>query len=62
LVALRDPPGLAAAIIQTLDHPLPKTILQEAARPFEIEASTDAYLDAMGLPRRMSEQTEETRA
>ena len=62
LVALRDPPGLAAAIIQTLDHPLPKTTLQEAARPFEIEASTDAYLDAMGLPRRMSEQTEETRA
>jgi hypothetical protein len=47
-----DPSAFAAAIIQTLDAPLPAQTLREAARPFEIEASTDAYLDAMGLPHR----------
>jgi glycosyltransferase involved in cell wall biosynthesis len=52
LVPMGDPSAFAAAIIQTLDAPLPAQTLREAARPFEIEASTDAYLDAMGLPHR----------
>jgi len=52
LVPMCDPPAFAEAVIATLDHPLPPEVLREAARPFEIEASTDAYLDAMGLPRR----------
>ena len=45
-------PALAAAMLATLDAPLPPETLREAARPYAIEAGTDAYLDAMGLPRR----------
>ena len=52
LVPLRDPVALAKAIVQTLNDPLPPKTLKEAARPFEIETATDAYLEAMGLPRR----------
>lgn len=51
LVPVGDEAGLAAAIIQTLDAPPPEALLRDAARPYEIEASTDAYLDAMRLPR-----------
>lgn len=50
------PPGnheaLAQALAQTLDHPHSGEYLRAAARPFAVETSTDAYLDAMGLPRR----------
>lgn len=52
LVPVGDDVALADAILATLENPPPKAVLQEAARVFEIEASTDAYLDAMGLPRR----------
>jgi glycosyltransferase involved in cell wall biosynthesis len=52
LVPTRDPGALADAILTTLDDPLPPDMLREAARPFEIEASTDAYLIQMGLPNR----------
>ncbi|WP_040731726.1 glycosyltransferase [Thiocapsa marina] len=51
LVPVGDADALAAAMMQTLDAPPPQTILRDAARPYEIEASTDAYLDAMRLPR-----------
>lgn len=51
LVAVDDEAALAMAIIDTLDQPLPAATLREAARPYEIEAATDAYLDAMRLPR-----------
>jgi len=50
LVPVGDHEALAASIIQTLDAPLPPEKLKEAARPYEIEASTDAYLAALGLP------------
>ncbi|NEV61238.1 glycosyltransferase [Thiorhodococcus minor] len=49
LVPVGDDAALAAAMQATLDDPLPPSRLKEAARRYEIEASTDAYLDAMGL-------------
>jgi glycosyltransferase involved in cell wall biosynthesis len=52
LVAVGDDAALARAMLATLEHPLPKRVLQQAARPYEIEASTDAYLNAMGLAAR----------
>ncbi|EGV28979.1 glycosyl transferase group 1 [Thiorhodococcus drewsii AZ1] len=52
LVAVGDDAGLAVAMAETLDAPLEVDFLRQAARPYEIEASADAYLDAMGLPHR----------
>ncbi len=49
LVAVGDHENLALAMAETLDKPLSSSFLKEAARPYEIEASTDAYLDALGL-------------
>jgi glycosyltransferase involved in cell wall biosynthesis len=51
LVPVNDDAALAQAMGATLDAPLPTALLREAARPYGIEAATDAYLDAMGLPR-----------
>jgi len=51
LVAVSDVDGLASSIVKTLDNPLSSDILKQAARPYEIEASTDAYLEALGLPK-----------
>jgi glycosyltransferase involved in cell wall biosynthesis len=51
LVPVGDDAALAAAMLQTLEAPPPEALLRDAARPYEIEASTDAYLDAMRLPR-----------
>ncbi len=50
LVPVGDDEAMAQAMVQTLDNPLPADVLKEAARPYEIEASTDAYLAALGLP------------
>lgn len=50
LVEMGDYAGLASAMIQTMDNPLPAGTLQEAAIPYEIEASTNSYLDAFSLP------------
>jgi glycosyltransferase involved in cell wall biosynthesis len=50
LVPVGDDAALAEAMQVTLDEPLPREALQQAARRFEIEAATSAYLDAMGLP------------
>jgi len=49
LVAIGDVEQLATAIRKVLDHPLPRDLLQEAVLPYEIERSTSAYLQAMGL-------------
>jgi glycosyltransferase involved in cell wall biosynthesis len=51
LVPVSDYKAMARAISATLDAPLPSEMLREAARPYAVEASTDAYLDAFGLPR-----------
>jgi glycosyltransferase involved in cell wall biosynthesis len=52
LVPVGDDSALAWAMGGTLDAPPGAALLRDAARPYEIEASTDAYLDAMGLPPR----------
>jgi glycosyltransferase involved in cell wall biosynthesis len=51
LVPVDDVAALAQAMLDTLDVPLPAARLHAAARPYAIEAATDAYLDAMRLPR-----------
>jgi len=53
LVPVRDSAALAEAMQRALDAPLPAGELKQAARPFEIEAATDAYLAAMGLDSRI---------
>lgn len=53
LVPVGDDCALAEAIDATLDAPLPRAALQQAARRFEIESATSAYLKAMGLPERL---------
>ena len=50
LVPVGDDVALAAVMMRTLDAPPAKEQLRTAARPYEIEAATDAYLAAMGLP------------
>jgi len=52
LVPVGDDASLAKAISATLAHPLSGEELKRAALPYEIEASTDAYLQALGLPLR----------
>jgi hypothetical protein len=41
--------GLARAILETLTEPLDSATLKLAAEPYTVEASTDRYLDALGL-------------
>lgn len=55
LVAVDDDAALADALAQLLDAPLPRETLQAAARRYEIEAATDEYLRAFGLPPRASD-------
>lgn len=50
LVPVGDVPALAAALNALLDTPADRQALRAAARPYEIERATDAYLAAMGLP------------
>jgi len=61
LVPVDDHQAMARAITATLDAPLPRQTLRQAARPYEIEASTDAYLDAFGLPRQAGSSAESGR-
>lgn len=51
LVPVGNHEAMAEALAATLDAPLPTETLRQAARPYGVEASTDAYLDAFGLPR-----------
>lgn len=50
LVAVQDDIALSQAIIDTLDHPLPKNMLQQAAKPYSVSSATTAYLGAFNLP------------
>lgn len=50
LVPIGDDHALADALARLLDRRLPSETLQQAARPYEIEAATDAYLRAFALP------------
>ena len=49
LVPMNDAGAMATAILQTLDTPLDRETLQQAAAPFHIKASADEYLAAMQL-------------
>jgi glycosyltransferase involved in cell wall biosynthesis len=49
LVAIGDDAGLAEAILTTLDSPLPRPVLQEAALPYEIESAASRYAEALNL-------------
>jgi len=49
LVPLGDTAALAAAIVKTLANPPDQHFVRQAARPFTIEASAAAYLEAMGV-------------
>ena len=57
LVDVDDAPALAKALAQILAKPLPAEALQQGARPYEIEAATDAYLRAFALPPRFQTET-----
>ncbi len=50
LVPVKDPEKMAEAIIETLKNPKDPEFLKQAARPYTIEQSTDAYLTSFGLP------------
>jgi glycosyltransferase involved in cell wall biosynthesis len=50
LVPVGNVQALARALVATLDEPDEPERRREAARPYEIEAATAAYLTAMGLP------------
>jgi glycosyltransferase involved in cell wall biosynthesis len=52
LVPMGDAAALARAMATTLDHPLPRERLQEAARPYTVEESVRGYLEALGLTAR----------
>ena len=49
LVAMDDVAAMTQSIIATLDKPLDRSSLQQAAAPFHIAASADEYLAAMEL-------------
>jgi glycosyltransferase involved in cell wall biosynthesis len=46
LVPVRNAEALAAAMAQTLDHPLPPETLREAAQAYTLESSVRAFLEA----------------
>ncbi len=50
LIRLGDDQQMAKEIINALDNPLSKETLQEAAKAYEIETSTSAYLASFDLP------------
>jgi len=49
LVPVGDPVPMAEAILKTLQKRLPPEFLKDAARPYEIGASVEAYIKVMGL-------------
>lgn len=51
LVAVGDDAALAAAILDTLAHPLPAQTLKEAVREYGADASARCYLEVLGLGR-----------
>ena len=50
LVPVKDPEKMAEAILETLKNPPDPEFIKQAARPYTISASTDAYLKVFGLP------------
>lgn len=56
LVPMADPEALAAGILQALETPVPARQLRQAVSEYTIDASTQRYLDVLGIePRRTGE-------
>jgi len=49
LVPMRDPVSMAIAIERALDHPISKTLLDEAVTPFEESAVIDRHFEVLGM-------------
>ncbi len=49
LVAVGDDRALARAMLDTLENPLPRETLREAAAPYTLERSVEGYLRILGL-------------
>jgi glycosyltransferase involved in cell wall biosynthesis len=49
LVPMRDPEAMAAAIERALDNPIPRSLLEEAVRPFEEETVLNRHFEVLGL-------------
>jgi glycosyltransferase involved in cell wall biosynthesis len=54
LVAVGDADAMARAIQNTLDAPLARDHIKRAAEPYTVEASTDAYMSALGIGARFA--------
>lgn len=52
LVPVGDPDAMAAGIERALDAPVPKSLLDEAVRPFAEAAVLDRHLDLLGLGKK----------
>lgn len=50
LVPMRDPTAMAAGIEQALDKPIPKSLLEEAVRPFEERTVLERHFEVLGIP------------
>jgi glycosyltransferase involved in cell wall biosynthesis len=50
LVPMRDPVAMAAGIEQALDRPIPKSLLDEAVRPFEEGSVLARHFEVLNLP------------
>lgn len=51
LVPMRDPNAMAAAIERALEHPIQKTLLDEAVMPFEESVVIDRHFDVLGVTK-----------
>lgn len=49
LTSVADEAGLAEAIVQTLENPLPSNALMSAAMPFSVDQATSRYLELLGV-------------
>lgn len=49
LVPVGDSAALVTAIVEALDHPLPKEALRQRGRSFTVNAAAEQYLEAVGI-------------
>jgi glycosyltransferase involved in cell wall biosynthesis len=49
LTPVADEAGLAEAIVQTLENPLPSNALMSAAMPFSVGQATSRYVEILGI-------------
>lgn len=54
LAPVQNPQGLADAILEALDHPIPAALLMEAVRPFAEKDVIDRHFEVLGLCEKSS--------